>query len=141
MASQTYADFTRTLIEDFRANGGKTTNGPFVNSDLLLLHTIGARTGVEHVTPVVFSREGDRQVIVASKGGAPTHPAWYFNLQAHPVVTVEVGGETYKARATVAGPNDRKRLYAQHAARYPGFLDYEKRTDRVIPVVLLERIR
>ncbi len=140
MTNQTYADFTKSLIEDFRAHEGKTTNGPFGESDLLLLHTIGARTGVEHVTPVVYSRDGDCLVIVASKGGAPTHPAWYHNLQAHPVVTLEVGAETFKARATIADPEDRKRLYAAHAAKYPGFLDYEKKTDRVIPVVRLQRV-
>jgi deazaflavin-dependent oxidoreductase (nitroreductase family) len=136
----TYADFTKSLIEDFRAHKGKTTTGPFVNSDVLLVHTIGARTGVEHVTPVVYSRDGDRMFIVASKGGAPTHPAWFHNLVANPIVTVEAGGETFKARATVVGPDDHDRLYALHASRYPGFLDYQKKTDRIIPVVFLDRV-
>ena len=139
MASQTYADFTRSLIEDFRAHNGRTTSGPFVNSDVLLIHTTGAKSGQEHVTPVVFSRDGDRLVIVASKGGAPTQPAWFHNLVANPMVTVEAGGESFRARATVADAAERDRLYARHAAKYPGFLDYQKKTDRVIPVVLLDR--
>lgn len=135
-----FADFNKMLIEDFRAHGGKTTSGPFVGADVLLLHTIGAKSGQERVTPLIFSRDGDRIVIVASKGGAPTNPAWFANLVANPVVTVEVGGETFRARATVADRAERDRLYAQHASSYPGFLGYQKRTDRVIPVVVLERL-
>ena len=90
--------------------------------------------------PVVYTRDGDRYIIVASKGGSPTHPAWYGNLVANPIVTVEVGGETFKARAIVVEGADRDRLYAAHAAAYPQFNDYQERTSRVIPVVLLERV-
>jgi deazaflavin-dependent oxidoreductase (nitroreductase family) len=135
-----YSDYNRNTIDDFRAHGGRVTRGPHVNSDLLLLHTIGARSGSQRVTPVVYTRDGDRLVIVASKGGAPTNPAWFVNLVADPVVTVEVGVETFKARAIVAGPEDHDRLYARHAERYPNFLDYQRRTSRIIPVVLLQRI-
>jgi deazaflavin-dependent oxidoreductase (nitroreductase family) len=138
--SPSYSDFNRSLIEDFRAHHGKASSGFFVNSDLLLLHTVGARSGQERVTPVVYTRDGDRLVIVASKGGAPDNPAWFANLVAHPVVTIEVADETFQAQATVAEPKERDRLYAQHATRYPGFLDYAKKTDRVIPVVTLERV-
>jgi deazaflavin-dependent oxidoreductase (nitroreductase family) len=134
------SDYNRTTIDDFRAHGGKVTSGYHVNSDLLILHTVGAKSGVERLAPVVFTRDGDTIVIVASKGGAPKHPSWYENLLAHPDVTVEAGGETFKAHATVVADRaERDRLYAQHAKRYPGFLDYEKKTDRLIPVVLLER--
>jgi deazaflavin-dependent oxidoreductase (nitroreductase family) len=140
-APTSYSDYNRTTIEDFRTHNGKATIGPHVHSDLLILHTIGVRSGEERLAPVVFTRDGDRIVIVASKGGAPRNPAWFGNLTAHPLVTVEIGGETFDARAEVVTDRaERDRLYAQHARRYPGFLDYEKRTDRVIPVVLLERI-
>ncbi|HZC31751.1 MAG TPA: nitroreductase/quinone reductase family protein, partial [Candidatus Bathyarchaeia archaeon] len=96
----------------------------------------------EHrVSPLTFSREGERRVVVASKGGAPTNPAWFANLVANPIVTVETGGEKFDARATPirSGP-ERDRLYAQHATVFPGFREYEGQTSRVIPVVLLERI-
>jgi len=140
-AAMTYSDFNRTTIEDFRAHNGKTTSGPHVQSDLLILHTVGVQSGEERLAPLVYTRDGDRIVIVASKGGAPRNPAWFDNLKANPHVTVEAGGETFEARAeVVADRAERDRLYAQHAKRYPGFLDYEKRTNRVIPVVLLERI-
>jgi deazaflavin-dependent oxidoreductase (nitroreductase family) len=138
--SPSYSDFNRSLIEDFRAHHGKASSGFFADSDLLLLHTVGARSGLERITPVVYTRDGDRLVIVASKGGAPDNPAWFANLVAHPTVTLEVGDETFQAQATVAEPKERENLYARHAERYPGFLDYQKKTDRVIPVVVLERI-
>jgi deazaflavin-dependent oxidoreductase (nitroreductase family) len=135
-----FAAMTAALIEDFRAHGGQVTAGPFANRSILLLTTTGAKSGQPRLAPLVYSRDGDRYVIVASKGGAPTHPAWYFNLVANPIVTVEVGGEKFGARAVVAGDAERDRLYAQHAATYPGFNDYQARTSRRIPVVLLERL-
>jgi deazaflavin-dependent oxidoreductase (nitroreductase family) len=135
-----YAAMTAALIEDFRAHGGQVTAGPFANRSVLLLTTIGAKSGQARLAPLVYSREGDRYVIVASKGGAPTHPAWYFNLVANPIVTVEVGPEKFQARAVTAGDAERDRLYAQHAATYPAFNDYQARTSRRIPVVLLERL-
>ena len=89
----------------------------------------------------MYTKDGDRLLVIASKGGAPTHPAWYLNLRANPEVTVEVGPETYKAKAiAVAGGAERRRLYDQHASINPGFKDYEKKTTRVIPAVLLERL-
>ena len=134
-----YANFTNDLVADFRANGGKVTSGPFLGRNLLLLHTTGARTGEDRLAPVVYTTDGDAIVIVASKGGAPTHPAWYLNILANPAVTVELGDETFQARATVAEGKDRDRLYAAHAAEHPSFKDYETKTTRVIPVVRLVR--
>ena len=135
-----YADFTTALVADFRANHGKVTSGPFLGRNLLLLTTTGAQSGEPRLAPLVYSRDGDRIVIVASKGGAPTHPAWYLNLLANPVVTVEVGGETFQARASVVEGGERDRLYAAHAAENPSFHDYARRTTRVIPVVRLDRV-
>jgi deazaflavin-dependent oxidoreductase (nitroreductase family) len=135
-----YAAMTQNLITAFRSNGGKITEGPFAGRTVLLLTTIGAKSGQERLAPVVYTRDGDRIVIVASKGGAPTNPSWFLNLVANPVVTVELGAEKFRARATVAEGAERDRLYAAHAAVYPGFLDYVAKTSRVIPVVILERL-
>ena len=133
-------DWNAGLIEDFRAHG-KVTTGPFLNRDVLLLTTKGAKSGKETTKPVVFTRDGDKLVIVASKGGAPENPSWYHNLKANPTVTVELGGETFKAKAAVAKPEtERRRLYDAHAAINPGFKDYEKKTTRRIPVITLQRI-
>jgi len=140
-ARPSFSDYNRTVIDEIRANNGKLTSGWFANADLLILHTRGAKSGHERLAPVVYTRDGNRIVIVASKGGAPENPSWFTNLSANPDVTVEAGGETFQAHATVVADRaERDRLYAQHATRYPGFLDYEKKTDRVIPVVVLERV-
>lgn len=135
-----WADFTSGLVADFRANGGKVTSGPFLGRNLLLLGTTGARSGEPRLAPLAYTRDGDRIVIVASKGGAPTDPAWYRNLQANPNVTVELGGETFQARASVVEGGERDRLYAAHAAEHPAFQEYPKKTTRVIPVVRLDRV-
>ena len=132
--------FTEALIADFRANAGHATSGPFLGKDLLLLTTTGAKSGVQHTTPLVYSRDGDRIIIIASKGGADTHPSWYHNVAANPVVTIEVGREKFDARATVANAAERRRLYDAHAAINPGFLEYELKTTRTIPVIELERV-
>lgn len=130
-------NFNQTIIETFRANGGKVPGW----SRLLLLTTTGAKTGVQRTSPIAYSTDGDRLVIAASKGGAPTHPSWYSNLLANPIVTVELDSERFQARATVVTDVvERDRLYAQHAELMPGFAEYEKKTTRKIPVVLLERI-
>ena len=120
---------------------GRPQTGFFAGNDVLLLGTKGAKSGEHRVSPLTFTRDGERLVIVASKGGAPTNPAWYANLLANPIVTIESGGEKFEARATpiTAGP-ERDRLYAQHAAIFSGFLEYPRQTSRTIPVVLLERI-
>lgn len=135
-----HAAFTRALIEDHRAHSGRVTFGPFKDRPVLLLHTVGARTGLPRIAPLVYSRDGDRLVVMASKGGAPDNPAWYANIVANPEVVVEAEGRTFMARATVAQGPERDRLWAQHVAEHPGFADYERRTSRVIPAITLERI-
>jgi deazaflavin-dependent oxidoreductase (nitroreductase family) len=134
-----FNDYNRQMIENYRANGGKLTGGGFSDRTLLLLTTTGAKSGREHTTPVAYTRDGDRLVIIASKGGAPTHPAWYHNLVAHPEVTVELGAERFAARAVVAEGTERERLFGQMAARMPGFAEYQRNTTRQIPVIVLER--
>lgn len=140
MANARPQGFNDRLIDDFRAHDGRITSGPFTGRSLLLLTTRGAKTGEERTSPLACSRDGDRFVIVASKGGAATNPAWYHNLRAHPEVTVELGPERFSAQASVADDVERRRLFDQHAAKMPAFADYEKQTTRKIPVVLLERL-
>jgi len=139
------SNYNQTVIETFRKNGGHIPVGPYAESDpsvngLLLLTTTGARSGQPRTMPLAYSKNGDRYVVAASKGGAPTNPDWFHNLVANPIVTVEVGGETFKARATVTSEPERERLYARHAGLMPGFAEYLTKTDRKIPIVLLERI-
>ena len=130
----------RALIDDFRAHGGEVTQGVHTGRTVLLLTTTGAKTGERRIAPLVYTLDGDRHVIVASKGGAPAHPAWYLNLVADPVVGVEVGLETFAAQAVVTTGAERDRLFAAHAAEFPYFVGYQRKTSRVIPVVLLERV-
>jgi deazaflavin-dependent oxidoreductase (nitroreductase family) len=138
--SSTYQDFNRTLIEHLRSNGGKAPDGPFKDRTLVILTSKGAKSGAVHESPIVYSRDGDKYVIVASKGGAPTNPSWYHNLKAHPEVTVEIGGEKFKARAREAGEDEYERLYQNHAAQMPAFNEYRQKTTRHIPLMVLERI-
>jgi len=136
--STSYQDFNRNLINDLRTNG-KPTSGPFLGRHVLILTTKGAQSGEVRENPLVYTRDGDHYVIVASKGGAPTHPAWYHNLVQHPEVTIEVGKDKFKARAHVAQGDEHERLYTHHADINPTFHDYRKRTTRKIPVIVLER--
>ncbi|HEX3981965.1 MAG TPA: nitroreductase family deazaflavin-dependent oxidoreductase [Acidimicrobiales bacterium] len=131
-------DFNTQIIEEFRANDG-IVGGPFEGAPLLLLTTTGARSGQPRVAPMMYRKEGERLYVFASKAGAPTSPDWYHNLVAHPEVTVEAGKERFGAHATVVDRAERDRVYAAHAAEYPGFAEYEAKTDRVIPVVALDR--
>ena len=140
MADARPKSFNERVIDDFRAHQGQITSGPFTGRSLLLLTTKGAKTGDERTSPLAYSRDRDRLVVIASKGGAPTNPAWYHNLRTHPDVTVEVGPEKFPARAQIAGEPERRRLYDQHAAKMPAFAQYEKKTTRKIPVVVLEKI-
>ena len=133
------SDFNTALIADLRAHNGQPSSGPFVGRPVLILGTTGAKSGVHRETPLVYSRDGDAYVIVASMGGAPNHPAWYFNILADPRVTVEVGGERLTTSARVAGESERRRLYDQHAATNPTFTEYAAKTSRVIPVIVIER--
>ena len=131
-------DFNQRLIEEFRANGGKVT-GQFSGAPVVLLTTTGAKSGKRHTTPLVYLQDGERVVVFASMGGAPKNPAWYHNLLANPAVTVEVGTETYEAKAAVVTGAERDALYARQAARFDAFNQYQARTSRVIPVVALTR--
>jgi deazaflavin-dependent oxidoreductase (nitroreductase family) len=132
------SDYNRTIIEEFRANAGHV-GGYWDGRDLLLLTTVGRKSGREHTTPVVFTRGDDRLLVYASKGGAPTHPDWYLNLLAEPRVTLEIGADRYRAIATPLEGEERDREFAAQVARNPTFGDYERGTDRVIPVVALTR--
>jgi len=132
-------DWNQSIIAEFRANAGKV-GGPFAGGSLLLLTTTGAKTGRRLTSPVMYSSDGDRLLVFASKAGAPTHPDWYHNLIANPEVTVEQGTETFNARAVVVTGEERDRLYAEQATRSPQFAEYQTKTTRQIPVVALERI-
>ncbi len=139
--SNSYHDFNRALIEDLRAHRGKASGGPFKGGQLLILTTKGAKSGEPREHPLAYSEDNGLHVVVASKGGAPTNPAWYHNLVVNPIVTVEVLGEKYQAKAKVIEDDqEHERLYAQHAARMPGFNEYRQRTSRRIPVIVLEPI-
>ena len=138
--SNSFNDFNRTLINDLRANGGRASGGPFKGGDVLILTTTGAKTGAPRENPLAFSKDDGNYVVVASKGGAPTNPAWYHNLRVNPIVKVEALGETFEARAHVIdGEEDYERLYREHARKMPGFNEYRQRTSRRVPVIVLER--
>jgi len=131
-------DWNRQTVEAFRANEGKV-GGIWEGRPLLLLTTTGAKSGQHRTNPVMYLRDGDRLLVFASKGGAPTSPDWYHNLVVHPQVTVEVGNETYEATATVLSGQERDQFYAKQAQLYPQFAEYQARTTRRIPVIALER--
>jgi len=131
-------DWNRQIIEEFRANEGKV-GGPFAGATMLLLTTTGAKSGKRRTTPLVYLPDGERQIIFASKAGAPTNPDWFYNLQAHPEVTIELGNETFEATAIVTEGTERDELYAKQAGRMPGFAEYQAKTTRRIPVIALER--
>lgn len=127
----------RQVIEEFRANGGVVNVTP-PNGPILLLHTRGAKTGKHVLTPLIYRKDGDRYIVLASMGGWKTNPAWYYNLVAHPDVRIEVGTQVLNARASVATGQERDCLFARHAEAYPQFAYYQGKTKRVIPVVILE---
>lgn len=129
-------DRNKAIIDEFRANAGKV-GGPFAGRTLLLLHTTGAKSGQERINPVAYTTDGDRLVIIASKGGAPTNPDWYRNIVANPLVTVEVGTEKFQARAAIAAEPERTRLYDKMIEMMPGFAEYRQKTTRIIPVIVL----
>jgi len=133
-------EFTKALIADMRAHGGRPASGPMAGKPLLVLTTTGARTGEPRTSIVTYHRDGDRYAIAASMGGAPKHPAWYHNLVANPEATIEVDNETFKVRATDTGGAERDRLWNEHVAQLPEFGEYPKKTDRTIPMLLLERV-
>jgi deazaflavin-dependent oxidoreductase (nitroreductase family) len=131
-------NWNTTIIEEFRANAGKV-GGPFDGAPMLLLHHVGARTGTERVNPLVYLPDGDDFVIFASKGGANTNPDWFHNLRANPETTIEVGTDTVRVKAREAEGEERDRLWETIKAARPGFADYEQKTSRRIPVVVLHR--
>jgi deazaflavin-dependent oxidoreductase (nitroreductase family) len=131
-------DWNSKIIEEFRANEGKVGGG-FEGAPMLLLHSTGAKSGQERVNPMVYQDVAGNFAVFASKGGAPTNPDWFHNLVANPDATIEVGGETIDVRARVAEGDERERIWSAQKQRMPGFAEYEKKTDRQIPVVILER--
>ncbi|HEY5696820.1 MAG TPA: nitroreductase family deazaflavin-dependent oxidoreductase [Acidimicrobiales bacterium] len=132
------SDWNTKIIEEFRATGGKV-GGQFDGAPLLLLHSTGAKSGQDRVAPVMYLADGDDLVVFASKAGADTNPDWFHNLKANPDTRVEIGPDTVAVQARVAEGEERDRLFDRQKAAYPGFADYEAGTDRVIPVVVLER--
>jgi deazaflavin-dependent oxidoreductase (nitroreductase family) len=140
MSTSSPNDFNERIIEQFRANRGRV-GAPFEGRPLLLLHHTGARTGTPRVNPLAYLADGDRYVIFASKAGAPTNPDWYHNLRAHPDVTIEVGTDTLKATAREVTGKERERLFAAMADRSPSFAEYQRRTERLIPVIALDPAR
>jgi deazaflavin-dependent oxidoreductase (nitroreductase family) len=137
--TNTMKDINTDVVEQFRTNDGQIQSGMFKGARLLLLTTTGARSGKTRINPLAFTRDGEHYVVIASKGGSPTHPDWYHNLVALPDVTVEVADERFDARARIAQGEERDRLYAAQAALMPGFAEYQRKTTRQIPVVVLER--
>ena len=132
------SDFNDRVIAEFRANHGKV-GGNFEGAPLLLLHSVGAKSGQTRVSPMMYLPDGDRFLVFASKAGAPDNPDWFHNLKANPAAAIEVGDDTLDVHAEELTGSERDQKYAEQAALYPGFADYEKLTDRVIPVVALTR--
>ena len=131
------SDWNDKIIAEFRANQGRV-GGQFEGAPLLLLHSTGAKSGQERVNPVMYQAVGDGFAVFASKAGADTNPDWYHNLRAHPQARIEVGTETLDVTARVLDPDEREPIWEEQKVRYPGFADYETKTDRVIPVVMLD---
>jgi deazaflavin-dependent oxidoreductase (nitroreductase family) len=131
------SDWNTPVIEEFRANAG-VVGGHWEGRTLLLLHHQGAKSGTWRVTPLACRRVGEGWAIFATKAGADTNPAWYHNLKAHPEVRIEVGADTLEVKATQLEGERRDAVYAEQAAEWQAFADYEKKTDRRIPVMLLE---
>lgn len=134
------SDFNAQIIEEFRANAGKV-GGPFQDAPLLLLHTTGAKSGKERVNPLMYRPVDGAYAVFGSKAGAPTNPDWYHNLLVHPEATIEVGAESIPVRARIAMGDERDAIWIRHKTENPGFADYETKTGRRIPVIILEPVR
>jgi len=133
------SDYNTEIIKEFRANQGRV-GGPWAGTTLILVHHIGARSGVERVTPLGCSAQPDgRFVIVASSGGSPTHPNWYHNIKAHPKITVEVGAQTFTVLADELTGAARAELWPKLVAEYPTLGEHQARTTRQFPVFMLTR--
>ncbi len=131
-------DWNSKIIEEFRSNEGKVGGG-FEGVPMLILHTKGRKSGDPRQNPLVYQQVGDDIAIFGSKGGAPTHPDWYLNVVANPDVAVEVGTERFDGRARVLTGDEREKVWAKQKKLMSGFADYESRTTREIPVILIER--
>jgi deazaflavin-dependent oxidoreductase (nitroreductase family) len=131
--------WNQQVIDEFRANGGQV-GGPFEGAPMVILTSTGAKSGEPRLSPLMALLNGDDIVIFASKGGAPTHPDWYYNLLANPEAKVEIGTETIAVKARVAEGDERDELWTRQKTAYPQFQGYEDGTDRVIPVVVLEKV-
>jgi deazaflavin-dependent oxidoreductase (nitroreductase family) len=134
------SEFNKKIIDEFRANKGKV-GGMFAGANMILLTTTGAKSGQSRTTPLVYSKDGARLVVIASMAGAPNNPDWYHNLRANPTATAEVGTEKFKVKASMTAGDERERLYNAQAAQMPVFNDYRKKTTRQIPVFVLERVK
>jgi deazaflavin-dependent oxidoreductase (nitroreductase family) len=129
--------FNRDVIAEFRANGGQVAGRKY---PVILLTTTGAKSGRPHTTPLNYSMDGDRIIVIASKAAAPTHPDWYHNLVAHPEAIIELGAERFAVRARAAEGPERERLFDAQAALMPFFAEYQQQTARQIPVIIFERV-
>jgi deazaflavin-dependent oxidoreductase (nitroreductase family) len=134
-----YDDWNKSIIAEFRANAG-VVGGQFAGAPMILVNHTGAKSGTAYTTPLVYQPNDKGPVIFASKAGADTHPHWYLNLLAHPVITVEVGAETYSATAVEVTGDERDQLFAKQVELMPTFGDYAKKTERLIPVIRIERV-
>jgi deazaflavin-dependent oxidoreductase (nitroreductase family) len=132
------AEFNKKVIDEFRSSGGKV-GGQFNGAPMIIVTHTGAKSGKSYTTPLVYTKDGNRYVIIASKAGAPKNPSWYHNLVVHPEVTLEIGAEKFKARAKEVKGEERDRLFAAQAKMMPQFNDYASKTSRKIPVFVLER--
>jgi deazaflavin-dependent oxidoreductase (nitroreductase family) len=140
MSDPGFNDFNKGIIEEFRANAG-VVGGLFAGAPMILVTHTGAMSGAARTTPLVYSQDGDRVVIVASMGGAPKNPQWFHNIKANPKVHLEIGTQSYDASAEVLTEGgERQRLFDHHAELMPNFRQYQEKTTRVIPVVVLTRI-
>ncbi len=128
-------DYNRQVVEQFRTKGGKVEGW----APLILLTTRGAKSGQERTYPLMSVPYGDHYLAVASKGGAPKNPLWYNNVLAHPDVTVEVGNEKFAAKARLLSGVERESAFAQAVSVFPNYAEYQKKTEREIPIFLLER--
>ena len=131
-----FNDYNQRIIDEFRANSGRPPSWTGT-SPLLLVHHRGAKSGTERVNPVAYLDDGGRYVIFASKAGAPSNPDWYHNLKAHPDTKIEVGDDTIEVTVSEAQGEERDRLFATQAEQSPQFGDYQDKTDRLIPVLVL----
>jgi deazaflavin-dependent oxidoreductase (nitroreductase family) len=138
MAEPSGKDFNTAIIEEFRANQGQL-GGPFEGAPMLLLHHTGAKSGQERVTPVMYQAVGDDFAVFGSKAGAPTNPGWYHNLVANPDTSIEIGADTIPVTARVANRDEREPIWTRQKTLYPGFAEYEDKTSRTIPVIILSR--